>query len=216
MIADLLRRPGDVAARCSEPASQADIAKLDLVLIVLCGALFGAAIGTYRGGLQIAFSAVKIPAATLVTLALCGPGFAVLGTAFGRRWTLRQTLALALTAGARSSLVLFALTPVLWLMINLGTSYDTVRLFAVGAYGLAGLSGLLFLLRGIGPSPGRAATIASFLSLFFLVGAQTAWLLRPYLGDPHDADVPLFAQGRREGGLVGALLRSAGLGRDWM
>lgn len=211
MISDLLRRPDEVVTRCSNPSFQASLARIDLAAIAVGGALFGAALGTFRGGAQVAFSALKIPAATLMTLALCGPGFAALGVAFGRRWTLRQTLALALTAGARSSLVLFALSPVVWLMIDLGASYDLVRLCAVGAYGLAGLSGLWFLVRGVGPSPGRVATIVSFLSLFLLVGAQTAWLLRPYLGDPRDSDVPFFAQGRREGGLLGVLLRSTGI-----
>ena len=41
-----------------------------------------------------------------------------------------------------------------------------------------------------------------------VAGAQSAWLLRPYLGDPHDARVPLFAQGRRGDGLLDALGRS--------
>jgi hypothetical protein len=70
------------------------------------------------------------------------------------------------------------------------------------------LSGFAFLLRALGPEQGRAATALSFALLFLVVGAQSAWILRPYLGDPHDARVPLFAQGRRGDGLLDALGRS--------
>jgi hypothetical protein len=214
MITHLVRHPEEVLRRCREPGAQAAIARTALVMIALGGALFGAAVGSFRGGGQIFFSAVKIPAATLATLAICGPGFAALAAAYGRHWTLRETLALALAAGARSSLVLFALAPALWLAIDLGASYDHARLGAALAYALAGFSALVFLLRGLGDAPGRTATAASFVVLFAIVGSQTAWLLRPYLGDPRDGEVPLFAHGRREGGLGGALERSLGFKRE--
>jgi len=45
--------------------------------------------------------------------------------------------------------------------------------------------------------------------LFLVVGGQSAWLLRPYLGNPSDRSVPMFAHGRHEGGLVETLGRSA-------
>jgi hypothetical protein len=77
-------------------------------------------------------------------------------------------------------------------------------MLATLAYGLAGLSGLGFWLRALGPALGRPALAFSFISLFLLVGAQAAWVLRPFLGDPRDTDVPLFAQGREEGGVPGA------------
>jgi hypothetical protein len=209
MIAELLRRPDAALARCRDRDRQRAVARAALPIIVVGGALFGAALGTFRGEAQIAFSAAKIPLATLATLALSGPGFVALASAFGRRWSLRETLALTLAAGARSSLVLFALAPVLWLAVDLGAGYHLVRLAAVAAYGLAGLSGLVLLLRGLGQAPGRAAAALGFVALFLVAGAQTAWLLRPFLGDPSDARPPLLAQGRQEGGVIGVIERSA-------
>jgi hypothetical protein len=141
-------------------------------------------------------------------LAVCGPGLAAFARVFGRKWWLSEALALLLSAGARSSLVLFALAPALWLVIDLHGSYYFIRFVAAGAYALAGLSGFAFLLRALGPAPGRAATALSFALLFLVSGAQSAWLLRPYLGDPRDSEVPLFAQGRKEGGLLNVLSRS--------
>src|SRR5262249_5815864 len=151
----------------------------------------------------------KIPIATLMTLAISGPGLAAFALAFGRSWTLRETLSYLLSAGARSSLVLFALSPVLWLVIDLGASYSTIRLAATWAYALSGLSGFLLLLRSLGPAPGRTAAAACFTLLFLVVGGQSAWLLRPYLGNPSEGNVPMFSQGRQKGGLLEALGRSA-------
>jgi hypothetical protein len=208
VIGELLRRPGGIVERCREPGAQTGLARTALILIVLGGSLFGAALGSFRGGEQIPLAAVKIPVATLLTLAVCAPGFAAFVAAFGRRWSHRETLAIALSAGARASLVLFALAPVLWLSIDLGAGYHSIRLLAAGAYALGALSALAFVLRAIGTAAGRVATASSFVVLFLIVGAQSAWLLRPYLGDPEDARVPVFAHGRREGGVVDVLLDS--------
>lgn len=203
--AELLSTPARAVKRRGEPAEQPATARRDLLTITLGGLLFGAAVGSLRGGVQVPIAALKIPLATLLTLAVSAPGFAAFAGAFGRRWSFRETLAVALGAGARASLVLFALAPVLWLAIDLGASHHGVRWLATIAYALAGLSGLGFMLHAVGSSRGRWATTLSFAGLFLIVGAQSAWLLRPFIGDPRDAEVPLFAHGRREGGLVGSL-----------
>ena len=203
--AELLSAPARAVKRRGEPAEQTGTARRDLLTITLGGLLFGAAVGSLRGGVQVPIAALKIPLATLLTLAVSAPGFAAFAGAFGRRWSFRETLAVALGAGARASLVLFALAPVLWLAIDLGASHHGVRWLATIAYGLAGLSGLGLMLHAVGSSRGRWATTLSFAGLFLIVGAQSAWLLRPFIGDPRDAEVPLFAHGRREGGLVGRL-----------
>lgn len=208
MITDLLRHPDKIVDRCRDATAQPGVVRLDLILIAAGGLAFGAVAGTFRGGAQIPLAAAKIPAATLLTLAVCGPGLAAFAVAFGRPWTLREALALLLSAGARSSLVLFAFAPVLWLVIDLEARYSVIRLAATAAYALAGLSGFLLLLRGLGPAPGRVPAILCFAPLFLIVGAQSAWLLRPYLGNPTDANVPAFAHGRHEGGLLETLGRS--------
>lgn len=203
---ELLRTPALAVKRRAEPAEQPATARRDLLTITLGGLLFGAAVGSLRGGVQVPISALKIPLATLLTLAVSAPGFAAFAGAFGRRWSFRETLAVALGAGARASLVLFALAPVLWLAIDLGAGHQGARWLATIAYALAGLSALGFMLHAVGTSRGRWATTLSFAGLFLIVGAQSAWLLRPFIGDPRDAQIPLFAHGRREGGLVGSLM----------
>ena len=205
---DLLRSPSAVIAWCYEERELASLAAQALVAILVGGAVFGGTVGGFRGGQQIAYSALKLPLATLITLAVCGPAFYALAAAFGRRWTFRTVLSLALAAGARSSLLLLALAPPLWLAIDCGASYHATKLLASLCYGAAGLSALLFVLRGLGGEPGRAGAALGLVLVFCLVGGQAAWLLRPYLGEPSDPRPPFIVTGPENGGVAGALLRS--------
>lgn len=204
-----LRAPGEVAARCRDQEDVNAIARTALITLAVSVTAFGAAVGAWRGGAQIAFAALKMPLGIIATLALAAPAFYALAAVFGRPWALRSVLSLVLAAGARFALVLLALTPPLWLTINFGAPYEVIKLAATLAYGLAGLAGLEVLVRGLGDGPGRRSTIALFVSIFLLIGAQNAWVLRPYLGTPGAREVHLFTNAR-EGGLVVQLYRTVG------
>ena len=203
----ILRAPADVADQCRSDRGVASIARTALVTLAVAATAFGAAVGSWRGGWQIAFAAIKMPIAILGTLAIAAPAFYVLAAIFGRPWALRPVLALVLSAGARFALVLLALTPPLWLTIDFGAPYALVKVAATVGYGLAGLAGLEVLIRGLGHGPGRGLTIGLFVTVFLLIGGQNAWVLRPYLGTPGEAEVTLFTR-KREGGLVVQLLKA--------
>ena len=204
----ILRAPAGVAEQCRSDHDVASIARTALITLALAATAFGAAVGSWRGGKQIAFAAMKMPLGILGTLAIAAPAFYVLAAVFGRPWPQRAVLSLVLAAGARFSLVLLALTPPLWLTIDFGAPYDAIKLVATIAYGLAGLAGLEVLVRGLGDGPGKRMTIGLFVGVFALIGAQNAWVLRPYLGTPGVREVELFTH-EREGGLVVQLLKSA-------
>ena len=205
VITLLLRSPDHVVAGCRDARAQRELAKACIVLLVAGTAIFGVAVGSYRGGLQMALASAKLPVATVMAIAACGPAFAALAAAFERPWGLRMTLAVTLCAAARSALVLAALSPPLWLMIDLGAPYNATKLFAAAAYGLGGLSALALLLRALGEGAGRAGAAVSIVAVYAVVAAQSAWLLRPYIGDPRDREVPVFAASRLEGGVIEAL-----------
>ncbi len=209
LLGSLLREPLEVARSCHEPSNLRPLARTALLIIVIGGAAFGAAVGSYRGGWQTGFAALKIPLATLATLVVCVPAFYALAASFGRIWPMRTVIALLLAAGARCALVLLALAPIVWLAIDLGASYHASKLLAALAYSLAGLSALLLTLRALGPQPGRPAAAVCGRAGFLLVGGQCAWLLRPYLGDPADRVVPFIAIGAEGGGVAGALWRAS-------
>jgi hypothetical protein len=201
-----LRDPDSVIALAEDPIDSRRVASAALGLLIGCGMAFGAAVGSFRGNGQAALSAVKIPCATLLMLSVSGPALWAILRACGRHWSFRKTLALMLAAGARSGLVLLGAAPLIWLAIAFGLPYSMVKQIAALAYGVAGLSALSISIRALGPEPGRVLAIGCFIGVFAIAGAQSAWLLRPYIGDPQDAKPPLFAQGRVEGGVLGALI----------
>jgi hypothetical protein len=208
----ILRAPAGVAEQCRSDRDLAAIARTALITLAVSATAFGAAVGSLRGGRQIAFAALKMPIGILGTLALAAPAFYVLAAIFGRPWALRPILSLVLAAGARFSLVLLAMTPPLWLLIDFAAPYEVIKVVATVAYGLAGLAGLEVLVRGLGDGPGKHMTILLFVAVFLLIGGQNAWVLRPYLGLPGAKEVTLFTR-EREGGLVVQLLQAAGVMR---
>jgi len=209
MMNRLLRSPSEVAKDCREDRDLASVAASALVAIVVGALLFGAAVGSWRGSTQIAFAAMKLPLVTVGTLVLCVPAFHAIAAVFGRPWSFRAAVSIMLVAGARFSLVLLAATPVVWLSVSLGASYDTVKLLATLAYALAGLAALGLIVRGLGPGPRRLTTVATFIGVFLLVGGQSAWILRPYIGTPGRDEITLFTR-EHEGGLAYQLYVSAG------
>ena len=206
LLADVLRDPEQVVRACHDEGAEAEIVATTLVAIVVSGAAFGAVLGLRTSALQAVLSAIKLPLATLLALALSGPALHALAAISGKRWRFRTVLAVMSTAGARASLVLLAATPVLLLLVTFGQSYAVVKLCAVLAYALAGRSALAVLVASLGPR--RALSVATFVGIFFVAGAQSAWVLRPYLGRPDLGPVPVVATGA-EGGLGTAVLEAA-------
>ncbi len=205
----LLRAPSTVAEDCRQERGAAEIAQAAIIAIAVGAALFGGVVGSWKGGWQVMFAALKLPVVSIATFAVCAPAFYALAQVFGRPWPLRAVVSFMLAAGARLSLVLLASAPVLWLMIDLGAPYPLVKLAATLAYTLGGLAALVLLIKGLGAERGRAALVTLFVSVFLLTGGQTAWVLRPYIGNPErSAGVALFTN-EREGGLVYQLFVAA-------
>jgi hypothetical protein len=201
LLSRILRAPADVARDCRDERGVRAIAEVALLAIVLGAALFGAAAGSFSGVPQALLSAGKMPIVSVATLVLCAPALYAIAAVLGRPWTARTTIALLLVAGARFALVLLAAAPVLWLAIDLGVAYDVARLIAALAYALAGLAALTLLLRGLEDGPGKKTTIFLFIGMFLVIGAQSAWVLRPYIGATAKDEMVLVTN-EREGGLA--------------
>lgn len=204
VLNQLLRSPEVIAKNCKTDRDLKTIALTSIAAITLGGAAFGGVIGSFRGGLQILYGSVKIPLAMMMTLAICAPAFHALAAVLGRPWPMRAVISLVLASAARASLVLLAFAPALWLGVDWGLSYHKAAMAASMAYGLAGLAALGVLVRGIGKGQGQWLTTAAFIGMFFAVGGQTAWILRPYLVRPKAESIPFVRA--REGGFADALL----------
>jgi hypothetical protein len=202
----LLREPGEVAERCERSEGLRKLAVTSLVCIVVGAAAFGGVVGSFRGGLQIGYSAVKLPLALLTTLVVAVPAFFALTIGFGGRATFRRVAALSLAASARGALVLIGCAPVLWLAVDRGLGYHASVLLAAAMYLASGVAALGIVLRGLDGSFRAVVTAAACGLVFFGVLGQTAWMLRPFFGRPSQATVPFIRP--PEGTLADALVTS--------
>lgn len=200
----LLRAP----QRFLEDLEGADLVPLTrtlLATVALGAGVFGAVVGAHRGGVQIAYAALKVPALLLGTMAISMPAFIALARALRVRMEAREVVTLSLGACARFALVLAGLAPVLWLLTGWLGYHGTALAVAV-ACGLAGLSASGLLFQGLSRRGGGLAAGMAFIAVFGVVGAQTSWLLRPFLVRPRTTHVPFVRA--IEGDLLDAVWRS--------
>lgn len=188
---DLLLRDRDaLVARIRAGTELAATMRTMIATIAVAMAVVGAALGSFRGGVQIAYAAIKLPLVLLGTAALSAPALSAIGAALGRKPRVAVDLALVMTALAYAALLLAACTPLVLLAEAMELAYHRAVLLAVVMFALAVLCALRVLGRSLA---GRAAEIAGTCVVFTLVGAQLAWALRPYLVRPR-ADEVVFVR----------------------
>jgi hypothetical protein len=206
MVELLIRSP----ARFLDQVHQPDLLPLVrtlLATIVVGAGAFGAVVGTFRGGVQVGYCAIKVPLLLVGTLAVCTPSFIGLARAFGTGIPAREVVVVSLGAAARFALVLAGLAPVVWLVEG-GASYHQSALLITAVCALAGVSASGLLFRGLSRVRGSGLLVGlAFVTVFGVVGGQTSWLLRPFLVRPRTVSVP-FVRGI-EGDLFDAVRGSA-------
>ncbi len=190
-----LRGGGDLAA----------ILRTMIATIAVAMAIVGAALGSYRGGIQIAYAAIKLPIVLLGTAALSAPALSAIGAALGRPSRLAADLALVMAALAFGALLLAACTPLILLARAIDLDYHRTILATVAMFALAGGAALHLICRGVAleAAAGWRTAVAGMCVVFSLVGGQLAWALRPYLVRPR-APEPMFVR-EVEGSLLDAI-----------
>jgi len=179
-----------------------------IATIAVCMAIVGAALGTYRGGVQIAYAAIKLPLVLLGTAALSAPALTAVGVALGRRARFAHDLALVLSSLAFGALLMAACTPLILLGRSIDLDYHRMILATVGMFGVSGIAALRMIAVGLGGenAVGWRAAFASMCLVFILVGSQLGWSLRPYLVRPRAQNVVFVRE--VEGSLYDALLEA--------
>lgn len=174
-----------------------------LTLLVLCGAMYGAIMGSYGGlagdrSLQVLISATKVPLLLLATFALALPSFFVLNTSLGVRSDFGAVLRALVGAQAGLTIVLAALAPYTAFWYASFTGYRSAILFNGVMFAVASLAGQWQLRRAYRPlitgNPRHRLLLRSWLALYVFVGIQMAWVLRPFIGDPN-APAQFFRSG---------------------
>lgn len=211
----LLREPDRFVEALSRAESSPDAgAVMTSLTRVLVGAvafgagLFGVVVGAHRGGLQVLYCAVKVPLILLVTLVVCAPPFVALARVGALPLGARQVIALALGSCARFALVLVGLAPFVWLMEGWSLGYHRVILSIVAVCAFAGIAAGKLLFTGLSRSGSAGVRVGmAFVALFGLVGAQTSWILRPYVVRPRTEHPPFVRA--LEGDLFDSLRHTA-------
>jgi hypothetical protein len=172
------------------------LAWLFVVVTVPYGFAMGASGGlmTPDGWFFALASAVKVPFLFLVTMVVCLPATYVTNVLIGPGMVFRNLLTLVLATFAVVGTVLAACLPIVVFFLISGRSYIFMKLLNIGIFAVAGLYGLYFLWRGLAIVRGKRAaadttSVKIWMVIYGFVGAQMAWVLRPFFGGAHKSFV---------------------------
>jgi hypothetical protein len=179
-----------------------------LAAVLLLGALTGFAMslyglrwGTQYGAFHVVAVMLKVPALLLLTLGVTCPSLYVFSALARSELSFRETIRLLLGASALSCVVLASLSPIT-AFFTFGTrSHPFLQLLNAVFFAVAGAIALRYVVRELADCapadeperpgrklvPGRSSDRVVFVwtLLYALVGAQMAWMLRPFVGTPH-------------------------------
>jgi hypothetical protein len=172
-------------------------------------ACYGVVLGASNSLMQAISSAIKLPILFLLTLAICLPTLYLFNLVFGARLSVRQALALVLTAITVTAMLTLAFAPISLFFLISAPDYEFFKLLNVAILTLTGFVGLRFLISGMRRmnalhTPAAAPMVGSdgaavpqpverpvsmnliylWVVLYGFVGTQLAWTLRPFFGDP--------------------------------
>jgi len=135
-----------------------------LVLAVSLGAAYGFFMGWYAlsggtlaGVLQLISGMVKLPLLFVMTMVVTLPSLYVFSALMGSRMPIQDVLAMLLSAAVVSLAVAASLGPILGFFTLSTTSYAFMVLLNVALLGLAGFTGLGYLLRALRSRAGASA-----------------------------------------------------------
>ncbi len=162
-------------------------------MIVLCGAVYGAIMGSYNGFVgdgwkQALLSASKVPVLFFVTFLLCVPSFFVINALAGLHADFGRALNALLAFQSLASIVLGALGPITGLMNVSTANYGFIVLWNGVMFVVASLLGHWRMRQQYRPliagNPRHRLMLRFWTVLYWFVAIQMAWVLRPFVGDP--------------------------------
>jgi hypothetical protein len=205
-LEQLLREPSMLLENINNERDVVEISRVMLGTIAVTGAIFGAALGAYHGGIQILYAALKLPLVILLTACVCAPVLTMSNRALGRGASISRDIAMVLSALALGGLVIAALAPILLLAGLLRMSYHEAILVAFGSCGLGGLVGLSLLWRGLRFESNNLWATLFVIGAFGICGMQMSWVFRPYLVRPKTVEVPFVRE--LEGNILESMMKT--------
>ncbi|MGE5208951.1 MAG: hypothetical protein ACM3KL_06430 [Alphaproteobacteria bacterium] len=167
-------------------------------MVILVGSgLYGFTVGIWRGPLQSLYTGIKFPLLIFFTCAGNAGLNGMLAQVLGSGLSFKQTSMAILMSFAIAAIILAGFAPIaLFVWYNappLGSTeailgHSTMLLVHVSLIAFAGVIAnrcLLALLRKVTTSRATARTVlCSWLAGNLFLGAQLAWILRPFIGSP--------------------------------
>jgi hypothetical protein len=155
-------------------------------------ALYGAVMGSSHSLWQTLSATVKLPILFLATLFICVPSLYFFSLLFGSNQSLRQSLAVILTAITVTSILLLSCAPITLFFLLTTSHYQFFKLLNVAIFAISGLMGVVFLYQGIKVVSGsetegagsRKFVLIAWMFVYAFVGSQMAWTIRPFIGAP--------------------------------
>lgn len=160
-------------------------------------ASYGFTVGYWRDPVMGGYVAVKLPLLVALTLICNGLLNGLLGILLGTGLGFRQSLLALLSAFALAGVILGSLAPATLLLAwnapppdspgaqDAHAAYLVTHTLLIGFAGIAANLHLHRLLAATSPTPAAAtATLLAWLGGNGFLGAQFAWILRPFFGSP--------------------------------
>ncbi len=192
LVATVLRDPTSLVEQAEDPDRLAWLVPRLLGVMAGGAAVFGLVVGSYRGGIQLGYAAIKMPLLFGVPLIIGLPAIKALCDAAGSSVSWARLGVAGLAGAARSAVLAAALGPLIWLMYSGLLGYHDAVLLLALALAAVGIPGLMTIGAAV-PQGGtvRWLAAAAAVATLGLATAQTGWLLRPFIARP-TADVALF------------------------
>jgi hypothetical protein len=163
-----------------------------LALAGACGVAYGVVMGTYGlRPVQSVYSGIKVPLLVAVATIVCLPNFLVVNLLLGLRDDLATAVRAVFAAQVTVAAALASFAPLTAFHYVSVADYPFAILWNGGAFLLAAGCGQLTLARHYRPlvarNPRHRLARRLWLSLYVFVSIQSAWVLRPFVGDPERA-----------------------------
>jgi hypothetical protein len=156
-------------------------------LVVACGLVYGAVMGSFGGRFGQAFvSAVKVPLLLMTTVVLSLPSFFVLNTLLGLRNDFGIVVRALIASQAGLTIILASLAPLTLFWYASSSDYQAAVLCNAGMFAVSSVGSQWLLHRAYRPLIAQNAKhrwlLRTWLALYAFVGIQMGWILRPFIG----------------------------------
>lgn len=166
-----------------------------IVTTIVCGALYGAVLGSWHGARLAMYVAIKVPLLLLSTATFTALFNQIIAALLGMHLRPAKTFALTLVPLAIASIAAASLAPVVWFFTHTlpdpsptqRTLHNVLYLVHVAVIAAGGITGTTSLRRALtiacdGNVRMAHAVRFAWVFLYGFVGGEIGWILRPFVG----------------------------------